>query len=250
MLNVDTCFSKFIDVVKENIDKHTPLKKATRKKRKLINKPWITKGILIFIKKKQKLYAKCYKSESEFKKLLYKIYVNKLSKVKRLSKKLFLQQEIVNSRHDMRKFLGIIKTLLSRNQELSSPDFVKVEGTKVTDKKEIADCFNNHFCSIGQLLADKIVSSSSTSFCNYLQNRVNASMFLRPTSPTEIYNVVFQLNSNKSCGFDGINAKLIITTSKVLSPVLFILINACFGLSVSATYACILMHAFCFGHLY
>ena len=36
-------------------------------------------------------------------------------------------------------------------------------------------------------------------------------MFLRPTSPTEIDNVIFQLNSNKSCVFDGINAKFVIT---------------------------------------
>ena len=74
----------------------------------------------------------------------------------------------------MRKFWGIMKTLLPNNQELNSPDFVNVEGTKITDKNEIADCFNNGFCSIGQSLADKIVSSSSTSFCNYLQNHVNS----------------------------------------------------------------------------
>ena len=84
-----------------------------------------------------------------------------MTKVKRLSKKLFLQQEIVNSRHDMRKFWGIMKTLLPNNQELNSPDFVNVKGTKVTDKKEITDCFSNHFCSVGQSLADKIVSSST-----------------------------------------------------------------------------------------
>ena len=132
----------------------------------------------------------------------------------------------------MRKFWGIMKTLLPNNQESNSPDFVNIEGTKVTDRNEIADCFNNHFCSIGQSLADKIVSSSSTSFCNYLQNRVNSSMFLRPTSPAEIYNVTSQLNSNKSCGFDGINAKFVITASEVLSPMLSIIINACFDLCV------------------
>ena len=79
--DVDTCIFKFIDVVKVNIDKHAPLKKATRKQRKLMNKPWITKGILISIKNKQKLYAKCYKSGSEFEKWLYKTYANKLTKV-------------------------------------------------------------------------------------------------------------------------------------------------------------------------
>ena len=131
----------------------------------------------------------------------------------------------------MRKFWGIMKTLLPNNQESNSPDFVNIEGTKVTDRNEIAGCFNNHVCSIGQSLADKIVSSSSTSFCNYLLNRVNSSMFLRPTS-AEIYNVTSQLNSNKSCGFDGINAKFVITASEVLSPMLSIIINACFDLGV------------------
>ena len=57
-------------------------------------------------------------------------------------------------------------------------------------------------------------------------------MFLRPTSPAEIYNVIFQLNSNKSCGFDGINAKFVVTASEVLPPILSILINACFDLGV------------------
>ena len=36
----------------------------------------------------------------------------------------------------------------------------------------------------------------------------------------------------KSCGFDGINAKFVITASEVLSPILSILINACFDLGV------------------
>ena len=53
---------------------HAPLTKASRKKRKLINKPWITKGILVSIRRKQKLYINFFKNGIEIEKILYKTY--------------------------------------------------------------------------------------------------------------------------------------------------------------------------------
>ena len=44
------------------------------------------------------------KSGTKIENILYKTYANKLSKVKALSKKLYLKQEIINSCHDMSKF--------------------------------------------------------------------------------------------------------------------------------------------------
>ena len=53
---VKKSFSNFIELVTATINTHAPLIKASRKKRKLMNKPWITKGILVLIRRKQKLY--------------------------------------------------------------------------------------------------------------------------------------------------------------------------------------------------
>ena len=105
---VGKLFSNFIVLVSATINTHAPLTKASRKKRKLMNKLWITKGILVSIRRKQKLYIIFLKIGTEIKKILYKTYANKLSKVKALLKKLYL---IVNSSHDMRKFWCILKTL-------------------------------------------------------------------------------------------------------------------------------------------
>ena len=52
--NFNHRFRDFIEIVKSKIDKHAPLKKLTRKQRKLKCKPWITRGILTSIKRKQK----------------------------------------------------------------------------------------------------------------------------------------------------------------------------------------------------
>ena len=54
-----------------------------------------------------KIIYKFFLDGTEIEKILYKTYANKLSKVKALSKKLYLKQEIVNSSHDMRSSSSI-----------------------------------------------------------------------------------------------------------------------------------------------
>ena len=60
-------------------------------------------------------------------------------------------------------------------------------------------------------------------------------MLLNPTSAFEICYIINQLNTNKSCSSDGIEAKLIVLASKVLSPVLAILFNLCFDFEIFPT---------------
>ena len=50
--NYNSIFNGFVQVVSSTINEHTSLKKYSRQQRKLIRKPWITKGILISIRKK------------------------------------------------------------------------------------------------------------------------------------------------------------------------------------------------------
>ena len=65
----------------------------------------------------------------------------------------------------MRKFCGIMKTLLPNDHNSSQPISVSFDENKLTDSKDIANCFNNHFCSIGNSLADQIDSSCPLSYC-------------------------------------------------------------------------------------
>ena len=109
-----------------------------------------------------------------------------------------------------------------------------VDGTKVTDSTEIAVCFNKHFCSIGKSLADKI--DSSRPLLQQAIYRINALMFLRPTTTVKIYNLIFQLNTHKGCEFDGINISFVKIAAEILSPIIAVLINACFGLGIFLSY--------------
>ena len=167
---------------------------------------------------------------------MYKTYANKLSKVKALSKKLYLKQEIVNSSDDMRKFWCIMKTLLPHKPTRVLPNYIHEEGQIIDKPLDIADKFNNHFCRVGKVLAEKIKPSNLNNFQQYLRNRVCSSMFLNPTSMFEIRCIINWLNINISCGSDGVEAKFIVLVSEVLSPVLAILFNACFDFGIFPTY--------------
>ena len=110
----------------------------------------------------------------------------------------------------MRKFWSIIKTLTPEKPHSNAPELIENEnGAILTEPNDIAENFNKYFCSIGKKLTAKNNCSQSNYFRDYLTNSVHSSMYLRPTFPFEILCVIKQLNCNKSCGLDGIDAKFL-----------------------------------------
>ena len=73
-------FDKLVSAFSSCRSKYSPLKRASRKKSKLMTKPWITKGMFISIRQKQKLSATHYLKGNEIQKEFYKIYANNLPK--------------------------------------------------------------------------------------------------------------------------------------------------------------------------
>ena len=69
-INAVDLFDKFYSVITKTID--VPLQKLNRKQKRLQRKPWITKGLLISIKRKQKIH-KSYFS------LIYCVKTNSIS---------------------------------------------------------------------------------------------------------------------------------------------------------------------------
>ena len=50
--NFDLIFDQFVEIISTTINKHAPQKRMSRKQARLAMKPWITKGILLSIRKK------------------------------------------------------------------------------------------------------------------------------------------------------------------------------------------------------
>ena len=103
----------------------------SRKKQRLYNKPWVTKGILISIRNKQKLHKSHFLRGSEVSKVIYKTYANKLNKVKSLSTKLYFAQEMTNCMDDGRKMWEAIGTLIpskSTKKSKLTPSELEING--------------------------------------------------------------------------------------------------------------------------
>ena len=87
MLVLDAMYDKSINIIKLTIDEHLPMKIASRKRQKLLQRPWITRGLLVSIKRKQKMYKTHFLFKDENLISQYRIYANKLNKIKYIAKK-------------------------------------------------------------------------------------------------------------------------------------------------------------------
>ena len=64
--NVNDQFEKFLAIFCKCVNNSTPIRKASRKeKKKFREKPWISRGLLKSIKKKNKLFTNLHKNRNE-----------------------------------------------------------------------------------------------------------------------------------------------------------------------------------------
>ena len=82
---------------------------------------------------------------------------------------------------------------------------IKVGDVKVDNSTDIANHFNEFFCKIGQSLADKVNRAGNETPIEYLNNRINESVFLTPTNFQEISRII-SLKNSSSFGPDGISS--------------------------------------------
>ena len=68
--NFNELFNNFVHIISHSIDNHAPLRPISRKMRKLLQKPWITKGLLTSIKKKRWVFKSHFLSGAEKKIIL------------------------------------------------------------------------------------------------------------------------------------------------------------------------------------
>jgi len=86
-----TLSDKFV-VFKDTLDKHAPYRYASRNEERSFNKPWLTKGIITSIAKKNPLYRKQLTTNNPNIIRQYKTYRNKLTHLKKSPNKLIINK--------------------------------------------------------------------------------------------------------------------------------------------------------------
>ena len=96
-----------------------------------------------------------------------------------------------------------------------------VNNKKVTDSREISDCFNNYFSTVGEQLSNNLAHSATTAS--------KQSMFCSPTTNSEIEKIIFSLKNNKSPGPDNIGPKIIKSIADIVTEPLSFIYNMSFA---------------------
>ena len=102
-INKENCNEKFdelINVIQKVINHHAPLVKLSRKQLPLYNKPWITRGILVSTKNKQRLYQSHFLNGTPDTIGYFKQYANKLKRVIQISKAIHYKNKFDKIKHN------------------------------------------------------------------------------------------------------------------------------------------------------
>ena len=166
------------------INKNAPMKNLSRKEKHFRQKPWITSAIKKSIKTKNKLYRLKLKNPNNATFARdYKIYRNKLTRVKEQAKRLYYNQLIQENMHNFQKVWKTINEILNKvpkRNNLRIHQILDNKGVIHTDPPAISNTFNNYFAEVGPSMAKDIPPAKS----NYINNI------------TSIYNILFLLKPN------------------------------------------------------
>ena len=83
----NTMFDLFYDKISKIVDLHIPVKQLSKREVKIQSKPWITPGIRVSIRVKNRLFKKFLSTQSTYYHSKFKYYRNKLNHILRISKR-------------------------------------------------------------------------------------------------------------------------------------------------------------------
>ena len=206
--NVNTAYDLFLSKLLVLYDRNLPLCSSNNKK-SCIRKPWITPGLLRYIKKKNKLYKKFLNDRSPSNQAKYKTYRNKVNNILHKVKRKYFCDKLNRTKHDIKGTWSVINKLLCKSKR-NPPQYILCNDKRIDDSQCIANEFNSYFinCCTNILTSSQVVARNDT-FEGYLSDPLSKSLFLKPITESEILEITKSLKKSNSCGFDGINSNIV-----------------------------------------
>jgi hypothetical protein len=153
-------YSVFLDKFTNTYNSCFPLKKIKISKHKS-RKPWVSKGLLKSIKRKNKLYRKYMNQPCNSNENNYKTFKNKLNHLLRIAKRMYYEKQLERVKTNTKNTWKILNEVINRKKAIkrSPTDFI-VNNRNISNPVEIADHFCEYFTNIGPNLTNNIDNSS------------------------------------------------------------------------------------------
>ena len=208
--DVNECYGYFLKTVESALNLTCPIERKNIKNRLNI-KPWLTKGLINACKKKNAMYKTFLETKLQSDEDKYKKYKNKLTKILRKAEQLYYNEQITNQRNNIKGTWKILNKVIRGSPSTDKiPEIFINNNSEISDKKEIANGFNNFFVNVGPNLAREIKNPSNISVEDYMEQQSNRNtMFLDPVSNEEIIEVVKSMGNKTSVDCHDISMSLI-----------------------------------------
>ena len=143
--DVNESMSNILNNLRTKTNRHAPVRKASRQKKKQLEKPWVSKAILASIKRKHKLFKTHFWSTDPRKQHEYKTYSNKLSKIIKAARKSYLAKQFELNRDNIKSTWKLVGSLIDRRKNNSKPSIKKLlfNNRLYSDKQSICNQLNN-----------------------------------------------------------------------------------------------------------
>lgn len=234
--DLDESLSEFYQILNECIGKNTQL--ITSKKKKDPIKPWVTKGILVSIRNKDKLKIKVNKRPlNENLKDKYKKYRNILNTLLKTAKNNYYGKQLKFAAGNPRKQWGLLREASNMGPAKAKTvlNMINSENGEIdmeTNPHLVCNTFNRHFTTVGEKIGAtclKKIKNSEYFQTNKYTKQSGNSIFLEPITTIEIHNNIDSLKGGSAPGWDSLTSELL----KKISPCILEPLQHIFNLSLS-----------------
>ncbi len=197
--NVNESMNAIINALKDVTNKHAPIRKTSSSKQRLLKKPWISKGLLVSIKKRQKMFRTHFLSKNSIKVKQYKTYNNKLNKIKERAKRNYFAAQFNFHKQNIKATWGLIGMLIRTKRKSTTAVNKRFYNNRCyTDKQDICQKLNSYFINVGPTLADNIPIYNGVNPAQYITRTFRDSFMFRPVDVHEVRHILSRLKINKS----------------------------------------------------
>ena len=219
-LSANKSAESFIDWLNNKIDQYCPVKTIKVKN----HKPWFTKGLSVSKRNLSKLCLKQLRNPCFY-------TINKYNEYKKLYRKLLRESKIRHykiqfQKHELssRKQWSLVNELCDKRTFRDLPDRIRINGTLVSNKKDLADYFNKNFAEMGKKIAENFEDNKDYKM-SLKNHQLKSSLKLLKINNTQTQQLINDLIPKQSHGHDLCTNRLLKQLKAEISPIITILIN-------------------------
>ena len=221
-----TAFDNFLSIYNTSAELAFPEITVRPKKHTFSHSPWMTPGLLISCKSRQKLLRAKEKNPSDQNVAKFRAFNKIFTACRRKAQSLYYLEKFTQCKSDLKETWSLIREVSGTKvrQREKIPDFFRHEDRIIREPTEIADEFNKFFAEIGPNLAEKVPQSTKT-FSTFLGPKVEGEFLFSELSETRLFNFIKKMKPKTSFGEDLVSTKVLQNVAPTILKPLKHLIN-------------------------